>query len=277
MAHWKLPEPAIACSWQPIILSQVLCSRFLAIAKTAEEFRAALADLAGIRKGEERLELHIQSLYSTECASCHRQIQAKAFIWQRKSQVPDSCLVECPYCGDAGERPINAASEEHLAGLARSNLHRSRALERVAALDDPIRSHVDQALNCYLPRPLYVLMTMINRLEGLAVNHERQRMLAALLLTACDEGNTLWPYPATRSRPRQLIQPSEFRENNLWLALENAIDQWQASGPAVPVTIWPRLPADQGGICLFHGRLKDLSAGLREIPIQAVLAISAPA
>lgn len=245
----------------------------LASAPRGEDFRAALADFAAIRKGEERLELHIQALYAVECSNCHRLIQVKAFIWERKSLAPEACLVECPHCGDSGERPVTPASQERLTILARANLHRSRALERVAAIDDPIRSHVDQALNYYLPRPLYALMTMINRLEGLASSPERQRLLAALLLSVCDEGNTLWPFPAARHRPRQLIQPPIFRENNLWLALENAIEQWQATDRPVQVTTWPELPSEQGGICLFHGRFKDLAAGLSSVPLQGVLAV----
>jgi hypothetical protein len=246
----------------------------LASAPGTEDFQAALADLAATRKGEDRLEIHIQSLYTSECSNCHQPVNVKAFIWQKKSNVPEAALVECAHCGDAGERPVSPASLDRLAGLARGgSLHRSRAIERVAALDDPIRSFVDQALNFYLPRPLYVLMTLINRLEGLSSKPDRIRCLTALLLSACDEGNTLWPFPMTRSRPRQLTQPPVFRENNLWQSLEGAIEQWRSVDTAVTVTDWPELPAEGGGITLYRGRFKDLAKKLPGIPIQAVLAI----
>jgi len=243
----------------------------LASAPHIDDLRAALADLASARKGDERLEPHIRSLYVTECTVCKKAIEAKAFIWQKDAQTPEACLVDCPYCGADGEQPVSSANLDRLATLARSSLHRARALERITTLDDPIRPHVEQALNCYLPRPLYALITMANRLESLALSPQRHRLATALLLSACDEANTLWPYPTTRSRPRQLVVPSSFKENNLWLALETAVDQWQTNSPVVPLTVWPDLPPEQGGICLFKGRLRDLAANLQAAPIEAVL------
>ena len=140
----------------------------MASAPHPEDLQAALSDLASARKGDERLELHIQSLYATECVVCKQTIQAKAFLWQRDALIPTSCLVTCPFCGDNGERPVSSANLERLALLGKGSLPRARALERVTTLDDPVRPHVEQALNCYLPRPLYALITLINRLEGLS-------------------------------------------------------------------------------------------------------------
>jgi hypothetical protein len=243
----------------------------LASAPRSDDLRAALADLASARKGDERLEPHIRSLYVTDCIVCKKAIEAKAFIWQKDAQEPEACVVVCPNCGADGEQPVSSANLDRLATLTRSSLHRARALERITSLDDPIRPHVEQALNCYLPRPLYVLITLANRLESLALSPQRHRLATALLLSACDEANTLWPYPTTRSRPRQLVVPSNFKENNLWLALEAAIDQWQSGGSVVPLTVWPDLPPDGGGICLFKGRLRDLVANIQAAPIAAVL------
>ena len=244
----------------------------IASAPDEAELKAALADLAAARKGDERLEMHIQSLYSVECANCKKVIQAKAFIWQKEGSAPVSCLVSCPFCGDTGERPVTPSNLERLVALGRGGLHRARAMERVTTLDDPIRMHVEQALNCYLPRPLYAVITMINRLESLSLSSSRHRLATALLLSACDEANTLWSYPTSRQRPRQLNVPSVFRENNLWISLETAIDQWKATGPAVPITNWPELPPESGGICLHKGRVRDLSDNLHRFPIQAVIA-----
>ena len=67
-------------------------------------------------------------------------------------------------------------------------LHRSRAFERVASLDDEDRTYVEEAIKHYLPRPLYVLTTIINRLDGLNLTPERRRALTALILARVRRG-----------------------------------------------------------------------------------------
>ena len=46
------------------------------------EFTAALADLGAVKKGDERLAGHLQSLYLTSCEKCNQQIYAQAFLWR---------------------------------------------------------------------------------------------------------------------------------------------------------------------------------------------------
>jgi len=236
------------------------------------ELQAALSELADSRKGEERLETHLQSLYLTDCTKCQRSLPAEAFIWEREGEAPLARIIRCPQCGESGEREVTQADQERVSQLAATTaLHRSRALERVAARDDPDREHVEEALACYLPRAVYALITIINRLDSLALSPERRRCLLALTLTACDEGNTLWPHPAERPRPKQLTVPPRFRENNLWLALERGVDVWANDAPAVPLTVWPAPPPESGGICLFEGPLRELAPRLKETPIHVVL------
>lgn len=235
----------------------------LASAPRPENFRAALADLASLKKGEERLDHFIQSIYEVDCPNCKQLVQAKAFIWQRQAESPEHCLMDCPHCGLSGEQPVSPSSQARLAALLLHGSHsRARALERVAPLDDPIRPDVDQALQCYLSRPLYVIFTLLNAIERLPENSDRQYWLTALLLSVVDEGNTLWPYPNVRSRPRQLVLPTTFKENNLWLALEEAPADWQLLDAPVAVARWPELPPPGGGICLYQGRARDLISGL---------------
>ncbi len=52
------------------------------------DFIAALADLGAVKKGDERLEGHLQSLYLTPCEKCGQQIQAQAFLWRKGEDVP---------------------------------------------------------------------------------------------------------------------------------------------------------------------------------------------
>ena len=145
------------------------------------DFNAALADLAVSKKGEERLESHLQSLYITKCLSCEREIQAQAFLWRKGEQSPFARIYTCGECGDSGERAVSAEDTERALKIAATDsLHRSRAFERVAALDDEDRIYAEEAVQHYLPRPLYVLTTIINRLDNLELTAERRRALIAL-------------------------------------------------------------------------------------------------
>lgn len=88
-----------------------------------------------------------------------------------------------------------------------------RALERVAGLNDPDRGHVEEALSVYLPRAVLALFTIINKLDGIfGVPDNLANHLRALLLSACDEANALWPEDGSRQRPKQLTLPGRFLE-----------------------------------------------------------------
>jgi hypothetical protein len=237
------------------------------------EFIAALADLGALKKGDERLELHLQSLYLTQCEKCEKQIPAQAFLWRKGEDAPYARLYECKHCGDSGERPATDADKENAKRIAASDkMHRSRLFERVVSLNDEERVYAEEAIEHYLPRPLYVIGTILNRLDGLNLSAVRKRALTALLLLAFDAGNTLWAHPAERPRPKQLSTPSHFREANLWIMLERGVGLFARSGSPVPFEAWPRKIPETGGICIYEGRLKDLAHEVkREIPIAAVI------
>ena len=242
--------------------------------------RATVADLAASYKGDERIEPHIRSLYLTDCVQCGREIMAEAFLWERDARTPFGRIYDCPYCGDSGEHPASEKDAEKALSFGNIGLHRARALERVAGPQDPDRQHVKEALDVYLPRALYAVFTLINKLDRLPVlpnQHTSDRsLLTALLLTAADQANSLWAYPSGRARPRQLTVPPRFRENNVWLALENSISLWArgeaTDRPSVPLTTWPDLAPESGGITVFEGRLKNLGPDLEGMHIEAVLA-----
>jgi hypothetical protein len=235
------------------------------------ELQAALAALAAARKGEERMEAHLQDLYRTECTRCRRSLPAEAFVWERGGETPIRRIYRCP-CGESGEFETNEADRQRAADVAAaSRLHRARALERVAALDDPDRPHVEEALSVYLPRAVYALLTIVNKLDSLALPPPRRRCLLALLLTACDQANTLWPHSTERPRPRQLTIPPRFIEHNVWRALEAGIEVWADEVDPVPLTIWPELPPESGGVCLFEGPARDLAPHLKGLEVRAVI------
>ncbi len=237
------------------------------------EFIAALADLGAVKKGEERLAGHLQSLYFTTCEKCNQQIQAQAFLWRKGEDTPYARIYECPHCGDSGEHIATEEDKEHAKRIAATDgLHRSRAFERVISLKDEDRNYAEEAIQHYLPRPLYVLTTIINRLDSLTLSPERKRALVALILLACDAGNTLWAHPSERPRPKQLSTPGQFREHNVWMMLERGVSLFAASGSSVPFETWPKKIPESGGICIYEGRLKELALEVKkEIPIAAVI------
>jgi len=248
--------------------------KILAAAPEAGSFRSALAALANARRGNERLEQYVQGLYQTECPTCGASIQAQGFLWQRNAAQPYARLIHCPHCGTHGEHALAQADHERLNLIGSDALHRARALTRVVGeAQDARRDAVENALRFYLSRPLTVLFTLINRSEGLGLPPERQRLLTALLLSLCDDANVLWPWPNVQTRPRQLQIPATFLEHNMWLALEQAIESWTVNAAAVPLSDWPQLPPEDGGICLFNGRVRALMAQARRPQPQAILGV----
>jgi len=245
--------------------------RVLASAPQKDEFTAALQDLAVTPKGEGRMEPYIRSLYNVQCASCLRQIEAEAFLWNRDEDHPFAALVNCPYCGAKGKQLLDQNAIDSLTPLPPVQLHHARALNRIADRYDPLRGQVESALNAYPARPLIVLQTMINAFERLKQTPRRHELLAALILYAADQGNTLWAYPSPRNRPRQLVVPTIFQENNLWKALEDAIATWQVLKTPIPVHDWRGFSEPAHGIYLYEGRFKELDPRPEEGLFSAVL------
>jgi hypothetical protein len=245
----------------------------LASGPTRADFQGALAEIAAVRRGDERLETYLKSLYTTECASCAQEIQAQAFLWKREEKKPFARIYRCSHCGDEGERPVTEGDKNRLSLLGSDQLHRSRALGRVSIEKDLAHARASEALSIYLPRALDFLMTFINKAEGLNTTPQRRMLLQALALLAADEGSALWPWPGSRTRPRQISTPPQFREANLWSAIETAVDHWEGYGEKVVLTRWPELPPFESGICLFPGRLKSLLPLLGEIKIPASVVV----
>lgn len=272
----RLALEAARAGYRVLVTANNPVTRFLldlaADPASESDFRAALADLAVTKKGDERLEIHLQSLYLTPCANCGQEIPTQAFLWKKDEDAPYARIYTCPACNDNGERPASPADVERAAQIASSaGLHRARLLERVAPPGDPDREYAEEALANYLPRALYALGTLINRLDSPGVSPARRRLLTALFLSACDSANSLWPHPTERPRPKQLTIPAQYRENNVWLALEEAVTRWAGDEPPVPLVVWPAKIPESGGVILFEGRIKDLAEIVKEAPIAAVV------
>jgi hypothetical protein len=244
---------------------------------SSEELRSSLAELAASYIGEERIEPHIRALYNTYCARCGQVVSASAFLWEHDNPTPYARIYTCQSCGDSGEHPSTSYDAARASQIPSSRLHKARALERVVAANDQDRIHVEQALSVYIPRALYALITIINKLQALNISEEQQKHLAALLLYAFDQSNAMWRVESPSDRRRSLTIPRHYRENNVWNSLEEGIDIWgqknEFSDKIIsPITVWPDLPPATGGICIFEGRFVNLIDSLQNIKIKAVCA-----
>lgn len=269
---------AARAGYRVLVAANNPISRFLlemaADPPSVADLQAGLAELGASRKEDERLEQHIQSLYQTVCANCHRTIQAEAFIWDSKSGLLEARIYTCPHCGDSGEKAPDISDAVNASKWARlEKMYRSRALERIAPPNDPDRVHAEEALAIYLPRAVYALGTIINRIEQLKLTPPRLRALTALVLTACDQASGMWVHPAEkRRRPRSLVLPPHFRENNLWQALEDGLSLWAGTPETgIALTQFPAPPPESGGICLFEGAVRELVPHLEAYPMSAVI------
>lgn len=273
----RLALEAARAGFRVLVTANNPITRFLleiaATPPSESDFSAALAELETSKKGDERLGAHLRSLYLTPCDKCGQEIPAESFLWRRGEAVPYARAYTCPHCGDSGEHIATEQDAERARAIAATDgLHRSRSFERVAKLDDEDRVYAEEAIQHYLPRPLYFLTTVINRVDGLNLTPERRRALTALILIACDAGNTLWDQPPLRPRPKQLNIPNQFREHNLLNQIEHGLSLWMETGAGVACEAWPSRIPDGGGICMYEGRLKELAHEVKkEIPIAAVI------
>ncbi len=217
----------------------------------ADDYRAALAALAAARKGKERLEHHIRGQYRSQCAVCGGTTEPRAFLWRRGEALPYGQIIRCPHCGAHGEQPVPPTEAERSQRLARlAPAYRARILQRVAPPGSALRQAAAQALEIYPSRALYVLATLLNRQSLLDLPHPQRRALTALLLHAFDQGTALSGYPQSRKRPRALQQPRQYREENLWQALETVLASLPAAADQPPNT--------EAHLHLFAGAVRHL-------------------
>ena len=248
-------HPILVCVNNPV---SAFLLKVLASAPQNDEMTAALQDLAVANKGDVRMESYIRGLYRLDCLNCHHQTEASAFLWRKEEDQPFAALVDCPHCGASGEQNITAETLASLAPLPPKRLHLARALNRIIDQDRGLQSQVEQALNAYPTRQLIILQTIINKLESLEQSPRRRELLIALILSAADQGNTLWAYPSPRSRPRQITIPGVYQEKNLWHVLENSATNWQVIKAPVPVFDWSQNKPQEPGIYIFQGRIREL-------------------
>ena len=80
----------------------------------------------------------------------------------------------------------------------------------------------------------------------------------------------LHPLDRPGIRPLQLVVPNKFRENNLWNSFEKAIQSWRGLTRKTRLSLFPEIP-EGSGICLFPGRVKELSEQPLIMPVERVI------
>lgn len=235
---------------------------FLAKAPPQSAFQAALADLSILKRGNERIEEHLRSLYLTRCAACRQEVQAEYYLYRRGEASPYARFYRCPACGDAGQKPVSTDDLERLVALQRSYpMHRSRALDRAITGSDDSLKLVNEVLNLYPPRALYFIFTLLNKVEGMKLDAADEEVIDALLISILDAGHVLNPWPESGETPRSLAQPEESVERNLWLVMEQAAAEWLRA--AMPVNLMQGHAVPQiAGLAIHRGRMRELAQNI---------------
>ena len=242
----------------PAFIMQVLAS-----APSAEAWGDALLAFANLKNSHGiRLEDEISAYYQLPCPNpdCpNGQFEVSYFIWHEGESHPSLAAGLCPQCQYTGEISLTEEVLAQLARLPSFALHKAQAMEATAPINSALRPVMEEVIGYYSPRPLIMLQTAINRLAQSDLSAHEKTLIQALLLTTADQINQLWAYPLGRNRPRQLVRPPVFQENNFWQAMLHSKSQWQKLSRPVSLTLWPAQPPKKGGIALFRGRLRELS------------------
>jgi len=266
---------AAAAGYRVIVPIHNPISRFLlqrlAQPISRDELNSALVQLASSFKGKERLKPFVLSLYETECPHCGKIVSARSFTWSRSRGEPiqKSCL--CSDCGEPSDAPVSQDDIQKALSYQENSPSHARALTRVAPPNDPIRFQAEGALRTYPPRTVYALFTILNKFTGFDLTAKERINLEMLLLHAFYRSSSLSP---SSDQAVSITEEEKFyREENVWFALEEAIETWGNSQESVPVTTWPELPPESGGISIYPGRVKELLPRLRGLKIDAALLV----
>lgn len=224
------------------------------------DLRTALAQIAALPKDGMRMENFILDLYKTNCARCGATVSVDFFIWDKDLGGPTRKVYACDACAHAGEVPATEEDWERALDYSRRGLHHAMAVEQVAPRGDPDRKHAETALAAYPGRAIYAITTLLNKVQQLQLEKDLQAAVDALLLSAFDAGNSLWGYPDGRERPRQLIASQQYREFNLWRAMEEALGVWAMEDPGVQSRVLEtEIQLVPGVVHIFHGSYAKLN------------------
>lgn len=249
---------AASAGYGVIVAANNPISRFM-IEKFLDPFRVndlqtALAKFSITPKDDSRLEPFILDLYRTNCSQCGESISADHFVWEREADAPHLKAYRCTNCDHVAEEETNEIDRGRARSYSGHGLQYAMALERLAPVGDAYRRHAEAALSIYPGRALFALVTLISKLDQFELDSELGIAARGLLLYAFDACNALWDFPEGRIRPRRLSRSGQYKELNVWRAMEDAVAAWIVDDPGIPMSTWPDDGVPAGGsVAVFPG------------------------
>ncbi len=238
------------------------------------DLQSALARIASAAKDGSRMEPFLLDLYRTSCSRCGVSLAADMFIWEKERRAPILKVYACAECGNAVQEAVSQADLELALSFEGRGLHHALALQRVVPARDPDRRHAEAALAIYPGRALYGLTALLNKLDQLSLPEPQRSAAQALLLSAFDSSNGLWGHPEGRARPLQLSLSPQYREMNVWRAMERAVAEWVVAGSKIECSPWSKEELPQEGcVALFAGPVRELAPQLPAGSVQQVVTV----
>ena len=224
-----------------------------------ETLQTALAHIAAMPRDDSRMEVALLDLYRSECNRCGQEVFVEYFVWEKELGGPTHKVYTCDHCAFTGEASATEEDWNKAADFSRKGLQHAIALDGVAPSGDPDRQHAEAALSVYPGRAIYALITLLNKVNQGEFKGLQLDAIRALLISAFDAGNGMWAYPEGRLRPRQLMTSARFRENNIWRALERAVDTWSLDPAGITGVEWQ--PGDE----IIAGKVAIAAYPAREV------------
>ncbi len=221
------------------------------------EWIAALNTLGTQNVHNERFENFLQKPFMHNCPKCGKITNRVSFIWKKEADLPYLKKIDCPVCSAVFQEPIRQNDIHNLSQIGNPTLHQSRAEQRIFSNEEPPPQTLQFLKEAYLPRSLSSVVTLFNRLDGIQTTEIRKKIIELYIVIAFDYATSLWPDNQFKTRPRQIVTPNEFVEFNLWLKMEEAANQFHSFNQTIPLTFYPEIPPEGGGICLYPHRYRE--------------------
>ncbi len=238
-----------------------------------EELNTALVQLSSSYKGKERLKPFILSLYETECPHCGSLTSARSFTWSKSRGEPVRKTCLCSHCGEQSETPVSQEDLQKALAYQKNSPSHARALTRVAPPDDPVRFQAEGALRTYPHRTVHALFTILNKFTGFDLSPAESTNLEMLLLHAFYRCSSLSSSSISERESATSADDDTYREENVWFALEEALEIWANGQVSVPIVTWPNLPPGPGGISIYPGRVRDFIPQIKDLDFGAALMV----
>ncbi|HYM51999.1 MAG TPA: hypothetical protein VEW45_00775 [Candidatus Dormibacteraeota bacterium] len=123
-----------AVAADPSPFAQLAAQAFL-LAPEPAAIDAAFGQLSASRRVDVPLHQHLEELYATRCAACHRPVVGEQFIWPRDADAPGRKVYRCPSCDLSVGGPEERVAPVEDADLAKLGIERPAAPEPEPAED----------------------------------------------------------------------------------------------------------------------------------------------